>query len=66
MTNEELVDVLEDVINQACRGEDGVLDSMCLTAYADGMRTLASLGRLEIMAEHGRRVVGRWPAEERP
>jgi hypothetical protein len=63
---EELLDTIEDLVQQATYGEDGVLDSMALSAYADGMRLLASYGRLRIKEEEGRRVIGEWvPTEDR-
>lgn len=56
-----LLDALEDVVNQACSnphdGKDPELDSMALSAYAHGMRTLAKYGWMEIISEYGRRVI---------
>lgn len=67
MEGYELIDVLEDVINQACRnGEKNELDSLALSAYASGMRKLAELGRLTITHQYGRRVIGYWNNEEPP
>ncbi len=57
---EELIDVLRDVINQACLMEDGTLDSIGFTANANAMRMLARLGKLEIDSEYGRRVIAHW------
>jgi len=62
VTYPDVVEVLEDVINQACTVGDE-LDSSALSAYAGGMRLLAKLGRLEITKEYGRRVIGKWVAE---
>ena len=59
---EEVLDVLEDVVNQACLAGDNLVDSMALTAYADAMRLLARHGRLDVEDEDGRRVIGRWTA----
>jgi hypothetical protein len=64
---DDLLDTLADVINQACgdvyAGGITELDSMALSAYADGMRTLARYGRLTIIEQHGRRVIGRWVSD---
>lgn len=54
--------VLADVIQQACAGADGTLDSMALSAYADGIRFLEGAGLVEIESEYGRRVIARWKA----
>lgn len=57
---DELLEDLQGVISQACdNGRD--IDSMALSSYADGMRTLAEHGRLIIDHEYGRRVIGHWP-----
>lgn len=65
-----LLDALEDVVNQACSNphdpKDPELDSMALSAYAHGMRTLAKYGWLEINSEHGRRVIGQRTEHEYP
>lgn len=58
--NESLIETLVDVVSQACTVEGGELDSMALSAYADAMRALAAAGKIEITAEYGRRVIGRW------
>ena len=53
-----LLDVLEDVIWQACLDRDGkTLDSMALSAYARGMRALSAYGMITITNEAGRRVI---------
>jgi len=57
---EELIEELVETVNQATRMPDGTLDSMATTAYAESMRLLARLGRLDIDREYGRRVIGRW------
>jgi len=36
------------------------LDSMALSAYADGIRLLAEHGRVEVIDEAGRRVIAKW------
>jgi len=57
----ELLETLEDVINQACgRSRDDCIDSMALTAYAGAMRLLAKYGRIKIINDVGRRVIGEW------
>jgi hypothetical protein len=61
---EELLDALEDVVNQACwSNDDGLLDSMALSAYAHGLRTLAEYGRVTIEHSVGRRVIAHWVPE---
>jgi len=62
-SKEPLLDILADVINQACCHEGG-LDSMALSAYADGIRLLAEYGRVRIIEEYGRRVIAEWVAED--
>ena len=55
-----LLDALEDVLVQATTGPgDGwnTMDSMALSAYADGIRTLDKYGRVKIEHEAGRRVI---------
>ena len=56
---ERLIEALLDSIVQACTNTDGDLDSLALTAYADAMSLLAELGKIEILSEIGRRVIGR-------
>jgi hypothetical protein len=58
--DEELLDTLADVINQACYHYGGGLDSMAISAYADGIRLLAAHGRVRITEEYGRRVIAEW------
>lgn len=57
---EETIQVLGEVVNQACSTSDGQVDSCALSAYADGIRHLADLGLIEIEVDVLRRVVGRW------
>lgn len=61
----DLIDALLDCVNQSCRQPDGTLDSMALTAYADALRVLAALGEVTIVAEHGRRVIAKFPESRR-
>lgn len=60
----EALDLLQDVLSQAC--PDG--DSRALSAYADGLRYLAEHGRFKIEKEYGRRVIGEfvWPLPTAP
>jgi hypothetical protein len=57
----DMLDTLEWVLWQACgptrRGGPDELDSMALSAYADGIRLLAKHDRVRITAQHGRRVI---------
>ena len=62
--NKELLDALCDAINQACRQEDGTIDSFALSAYAYGMHVLEEHGRLKIKKEAFRRVIGEWVVTE--
>lgn len=55
----EVLDVLADVLGQACGQPDGRLDSMSLTAYAEGIRLLHRYERVVIEEERGRHVIGR-------
>ena len=58
---DEALEALADVVNQACYSDKDrpELDSMAISAYADGMRVLAKHGRFQITHEVGRRVCGR-------
>jgi hypothetical protein len=55
----ELLEFVESALVQACYTEDGLLDSMALSTWAEGLRLLAEHGRVEIIEEHGRRVIAR-------
>ena len=63
----EVVEVLCDVINQACGIDDKErtheLDSGALSAYADGIRLLDKLGKVEMVHQAGRRVLAKWIKE---
>lgn len=63
---DEAVEVLVEMVNQHSIDMDGkdagCVNSGALSADADAMRLLARLGRLEIVREHGKAVVGRWIA----
>lgn len=61
VTRGDLIEALLDCVNQSCRQSDGTLDSMCISAYADALRILALLGEVVIVAEHGRRVIAKYP-----
>ena len=66
-SKEELLEVIMDMVNQHCQRSDGTLDSMALTDNAYAMRLLAKHGKLKIISEYGRRVIGKWipqPEEE--
>ena len=59
----ECMEMLESVLVQACSHRDcphsvEYLDSMALSAYADGIRYLAKKKRVTIVSESGRRVIG--------
>lgn len=59
---EEAMETLEDVLNQACanREGDGLIDSMALSAYRDGLLLCAKHGRFAVDVQVGRRVIGKW------
>jgi hypothetical protein len=60
-----LLDVLEDVIWQACLDRDGkYLDSNALSAYARGMRLLHEYGKIDIEHDAGRRVIAKVEATD--
>lgn len=56
----EVLDALADVLGQACGQVDGRLDSLSLTAYADGILVLHEYGRVVIEEQRGRHVVARF------
>jgi len=57
----ELLDSLLTVLHQACYSEEWNgrlrLDSGAISAYADGLLTLAKYGRVRIVSKFGRRVI---------
>jgi hypothetical protein len=53
----EALSILADVLNQACSIDDE-LDSMAISAYADGLRFLSKHNLFKITREGGRRVIG--------
>lgn len=55
----DLLEYVESAVTQGCYGPDGLLDSMALSTWAEGIRLLAAHGRAEIIEEHGRRVIAR-------
>jgi hypothetical protein len=62
---QEAIDTLADVIQQACwsdRKQD--LDSMALSAYADGIDLLVKHGRVVVTHEAGRRRIAVWVRDE--
>jgi hypothetical protein len=58
---ELLISFLEDAIIDACYYEPdtGLLDSMCISSYAEALRYLAKEGRVEIIQDRGRRVIAK-------
>ena len=65
MAEAELLEYVESAVVQGCYGDDGLLDSMALSTWRDGIHLLAEHGRVEIIEEHGRRVVARLISEDR-
>ena len=60
----ELLEFVESSVVQGCYGSDGLLDSMAISTWAEGIRLLAAHGRAEIIEEHGRRVIARLITED--
>lgn len=56
---DELLEYVESAVIQACALGDGVLDSMAISTWADGIRLLAAHGRVDITEEYGRRVIAK-------
>lgn len=61
----ELLDTLEDVLRQSCLDNADTLDSMALSAYADGLHLLERHGMVVILRESGRRVIAKRRDNER-
>lgn len=57
---EEVLDTLQDFVSASCQDPDGLLRSNANSTQAQGLRTLAAAGRVEIVQERGRCVVARW------
>lgn len=60
----ELLEYVESAVTQACYGSDGMLDSMAISTWAEGIRLLAAHGRVVITEEYGRRVIARLVEED--
>jgi hypothetical protein len=63
---EPLIDIIEDLVKQACwlpaeLDRPAMLDSMALSTYANAIRFLANEGRVTITHEYGRRVIATVP-----
>lgn len=65
MEEENCLDLLMEVVNQACGVNDTDadmgyhLDSMALSTYADALRYLERQGKVEILLQQGKRVIAR-------
>ena len=63
---QELIDTLGDVVNQACAiqelGGRSRLDSSGLSAYADALLLLERLDRVVVIHKANRRVIAKWIA----
>jgi len=59
---DEAVWDLEDCLRQACWNDtrSDTYDSIALSAYAEGLRFLADLGKFKIEQEFARRVIGKF------
>lgn len=54
----ECREILTSVVCQACYIEEKKpLDSMAISAYAEGLRYLERIGKVKILSQHGRRVI---------
>ena len=61
----ETLEVLEDVTNQATyMHREEYLDSLAISANANGLRHLAKYGRVIIDQEAGHRVIAHYPPQE--
>lgn len=58
-TDEEkdMLESMFDFVLQACSIEGYLLDSMGISTYADGIKTLEEYGKVKILKEHGRRII---------
>lgn len=57
----DLEELVADLTTQGCHhANDGTLDSCANSTWADGLRELAAMGRVEIVSDAGRRVIARW------
>ena len=57
--HQEVVEILSEMVCDCCTYNEQ-LDSMGITSYAEALRYLAVCGKIKIISEHGRRVMGRW------
>ena len=53
----DMLESIFDFVLQACSEDDKLLDSMCISTYADGIKTLAEYGKVKILKERGRRII---------
>ena len=51
---------VEDLTAQGCYYSGDGLDSSAISTYADALRYLASIGRVKITHDAGRRVLAEW------
>jgi len=56
---ENMLESMLDFILQACSVDGGLLDSMGISTYADGIKTLAEYGKVKILEERGRRIIAK-------
>ncbi len=56
-TIDGMIDLIAELISQACTTSAGELDSSAISVYADAIRFLAAAGRVEIVSDYGRRVI---------
>jgi len=55
----ELLDTIEELVAQGCAGHDGdTLNSGFISTYADAMRLLERHGRMKLIKNSGRLVIG--------
>lgn len=61
----DMTDIIRDLVAQGCNTSDGEVDSCAISTYADAMRWLASIGRLEITRQYSHRgLIGKWPTKK--
>lgn len=59
MDKEEAMEILIELVNQCCF-VDGFLNSCGISSYADAIRYLAKIGKVEIVKGFGDAIIGRF------
>lgn len=65
---DEAVELVRDLVGQHCsirdEGDGGEIDSRTLSGNRDAIKFLSRCGKIEILYESGRRVIGKWKKQE--